>query len=160
MYTIVLLGCAVLSASLSAPQAASAQAAAAASRPNVVRLLHRDSLSALTLTNSGVIFQYTAAGIAHLRHRIDSTTATYPDASMATLVRKSAVGAFQGMHMEFPIRDMGRAEAMGATVRISFKESSHASDDPMNHRFEFDAIDASAARSFVLQLTDLLQRRQ
>jgi hypothetical protein len=62
--------------------------------------------------------------------------------------------------MEFPIRDMVRAEATGATVLITFNGSSHASDDPTNHSFEFDAVDANAARSFVLRLTGLLDRRQ
>ena len=116
-------------------------------------LMHVDSTSRLELTSRDVVFTYTARGIERERLHMDSVSASYADRSMARLVSSSVVGAFRGLRVRYPIRQIAEVNVMGATLIIRFRVQPGNEDT-----FDFDADDGRAAEAFAGRLRELIRR--
>jgi hypothetical protein len=124
--------------------------------PTDLVLMHHDSATRLTLTPDAVVFEYTARGVERERQHMDSVTATYADRAMATLVRNSVVESFRVLSGRYVIRDIASAQAIGATLVLTFKTASRANAD--EHSFDFDADDSGAARAFAERVNRLVSQ--
>jgi hypothetical protein len=150
----------IFAASVVGTQAAAGQDVQSPRDSVIVRVVHVDSASQLTLTTQQVVFAFTPLGVERARRRADSTTGDYSDRGMANLVRASVGGALQGMRIPFQIDDIASARSVGRTISIDFKSAGVRRNDRTEQTFDFDAVDERSARAFATRLNELVARRR
>lgn len=111
-------------------------------------LFHPDSTMTLTLNAHSLVMKFTDRGVEAQRERVDSASTTYANTWIGTIVRQSVVGAFRGLHMEFPLNKIDSVETRGATVVVYFPPTTSPSDNTIS----FDAISADDAREFAARV--------